>query len=252
MSVGLIGTLLGLVVGVVCLGVAAWVYVHPPRRHILAYQTAVVRYFDEARLSLPNKAAMTFKGDQVVRLARTTVVLWNAGTEALRGEDIVPADPLRISIAEGQVLHHRVLQTTSDATKIRVEPGTGGDLEVRYCYLNPDDGVAVEVVHDGLATAVTGTAKGLTGGPESRGTIQLASPPLRTWFRHRLAGPTFLLVAMAVLAAGMVVVQGSGSQEVVPILGLTGGFLGRYIWVEIAARWRARRRHPLALSRETE
>ena len=93
--------------GVVGILLAALSYWRPRKTKILAYQWTVARYFDETDYTLPSHAAMTFEGRPVARLRKSTLVLWNAGTEALRGEDVVPTDPIRLAVVNGRLLSTR-------------------------------------------------------------------------------------------------------------------------------------------------
>ena len=143
---------------------------------------------------------MTFGHQPVRMLAKTTIVLWNAGTEALRGEDIVEKDRVRFSIADGRVLNHRVVQTTTPATEVRLEVGeASNELAFRYNYLNPNDGAVVEILHDGTKVTIAGTSKALKDGPENWGTMLLARTPKRTWFLVRAL--PLLIVITGVAAA---------------------------------------------------
>ena len=199
MQTSLVISIVSAIFGLAGICIALIMYVYPRKRTRFVYQTVVVRYFDQSRLKLPRQAAMTFDGRQVERLAKTTIVLWNAGTEVLRGEDIVDTDPIRFAISGGRLLSKRVAKAATSATKVSIT-GRLVDNELEFCYshLNPGDGAVVELIHDGATTSVTGIAKGLKDGPEDWGDFSVAIQPLRTW----LQGGVLQGVAMALLIVG--------------------------------------------------
>ena len=185
----------GVMVGLLGAGFAIRMYYRPPKRIRLGHQQAVMAHFDQARLALPQEASMSFAGTPVERLTTTTVVLWNAGTEVLRGEDIVQVDPIRVAVADGVVLRHRIVGGTKKALGLNVD-GTGArsELQVRYDYLNAGDGVVIEVTHDGTSVGVVGEAKGLKDGPEDRGALAPPRSPGRVWQRFRQRDPMLVVL----------------------------------------------------------
>lgn len=243
--------IISVIIGLVGLGFGALMYLRPPKRTRFVFQTAPVLYFDQDRLTLPIQAAMTFDGQSVERLSKTTIVLWNAGTEALRGEDIVNADPVRFSISAGRLLNHRVVKTTADATDIRLADCTvDNELELRYDYLNPGDGAVVELIHNGTTATVTGKAKGLTVGPEDWGNFALNSQPIRTSFLQRFV-PRLVLILGIIAASWVLAVRRDWSlmsDEPLVLIGLVTGILASFVLEAVGAWWRKRRRYPTALT----
>ncbi len=160
------------------------------KRRKLAYQTASVSYFERSGVVLPAGFTMTFQGQRVKRLAKATVIVWNAGYEDLRGEDIVEDDPIRVCFDERtRVLFHEVFGMTNEANRVVVETREGAlnELTVKYDYLNARDGFVLYAIHDGGQEhpRVVGTAKGLPDGPQNRGTSQLGEDPTERNLRRQ-------------------------------------------------------------------
>ena len=243
--------IIGVVVGVAGLGFAAFMYFHPRKRHRFVYQTMSVRYFDQARLTLPKEAAMTFESGLVERLSMTTIVMWNAGSEVLRGDDIVKADPIRVSISDGRVLSNRVVKTTTQATDVcSIDRSTESELGIRYRYLNPGDGAVIEIVHDGSSSSVTGTAMGLKDGPEHWGDIPMSSPLIREWVIGGVVPAMtglFLIVGtwMAVSMKNHGVVLHEDFFLPTGIMAVAAAIT---ITRETRSRWGKRRRYPSSLT----
>ncbi len=105
MDGGLILGAASLAAGVV--GIVIGVRLRPRRRQRLVYQMTVMRYFDKADYALPDYAEMSYEGTEVERLTKATIILWNKGTDALRGEDIVESDPIRLSVGKGRKVPRR-------------------------------------------------------------------------------------------------------------------------------------------------
>ena len=183
------------------------------RRQRLVHQASVMRYFDKSDYPLPAYAEMSYEGMEVERLSKATVVLWNGGTDALRGEDIVASDPIRLSVGEGGRCLEVEVERTSDASNgCTAEKRAEHPHEVvlGYDYLNPGEGMRVMVLHDGVDAEpqVLGRAKGLAGGPESRGVVESGATVARMrtvdwrWLVMRWAVSVVLLLAVAVAVFG--------------------------------------------------
>ena len=180
----------GLILGVVSLvatvvGIVIGVRLRPRRRRRLVYQTSVMRYFDKADYALPDYAEMSYEGTEVERLTKASIILWNKGTDVLRGEDIVESDPLRLSIGEGGMYLDVEVERTSDESNgcvAEVRPMRAHEVTLGYEYLNPGEGMRVTVLHDGMNAEpeVLGRAKGLAAGPESWGVVESGTAVTRT------------------------------------------------------------------------
>ena len=174
-AVSALATVVGIVIGIA---------LRPRRRQRLVYQMSVMRYFDKADYALPEYAEMSYEGREVERLTKATIVLWNKGTDALRGEDIVESDPIRLSIGEGGTYLDVEIECMSDESNgcaAAERPENRHEVELRYEYLNPGEGMRVTVLHDGVCAEpkVLGRAKGLAAGPESLGVVESGTAVMR-------------------------------------------------------------------------
>lgn len=190
MSVELAVGISGLALGVAGVIFGVYVYFRPRKRLRLIYQRTDKHHFDQARLALPREAAMTYRDAKVERLATSALFLWNAGTDVLRGEDIVELDPLRVSVEEGQVLRYRIACMATAATGLSLEEDAEGndEIQIGYDHLNPGDGALIVVVHDGSAVRITGRVKGIRHGAEDLGPVPPDRPSLRVWFQDMTLG----------------------------------------------------------------
>ena len=173
--------IVGIVVGIAGSLVA---YFRPRIKKRLACQMTYTCYFREDEYRLPKDAKFTFQDEDVARLTKTTIVLWNKGTEELYGKSIDAGDPICVSFSEGdRILSHEFVTCTRESTAPDAVRGIADhELRLYYDYLNPGDGFALEVVHDSADSLpeVKGSVKGL-GPALSRCTSQeLARLPPQT------------------------------------------------------------------------
>ena len=163
------------IIGVVGVTVALIAYFRPRKRLRLSYQTISTPYFAEDDYALPSELVMTFNGERVERLSKTTLIFWNSGTEVLKGEDIVRSEPLRICLdADDRILSHQVAGVSKKTNQVQVDrtEGAFNELSLRYDYLDPRDGLVLEIMHNSKRRrpVIRGAVKGLANGPDSQGT----------------------------------------------------------------------------------
>ena len=263
-------------VGIVGVAIALLAYFKPPKRRKLAYQSASVRYFEEDDYALPHEAVMTFKGEKVARLSKTTVVLWNAGSEVLHGNDIVRADPIRLSLGEaGRILSYAVVGTSTPTNWIEVQARGTRELTLSYDYLDPKDGFVLDVMHDSKRRQlpIIGAAKGVVLGSRHRGAQSMVILAVigrmrallpraeRTFFRLLAGvGVTVATVGVALLLLGTVEsappiwfsssLVGDFLDQEAAVLALVFGAI--YAAPSIWALWGMRRRYPKSLAQYFE
>ena len=251
----------GWAIGAIAIIIALYAYFRPPKRLKLSYQTASVRYFEGRDVPLPSEAVMTFGGDNVERLAKTTVILWNAGSEVLRGEDIVKGDPIRVRFEEGaRVLSHSVAGTTKKTNLVFVQPSADApnELVVRYDYLDPRDGLVLHALHDGEKEhpRIVGSAKGVSAGARNRGTIELGeerSKRVKLW-ADRVQSLGYLVLLVVFVRALARILLGLDPRET----DSGGDELTFILWAfavvtvlfapPLIRLWRKRRRYPRSLA----
>ena len=216
-------------VTIISLVLAFFAYFKPRKRQRLLYQTAAIQYFEAENYTLPSDAVMTFEGKRVERLTKAMIILWNGGIDVLRGEDIVQHDPIRITLrTSGRILSFSIVGGTNETNRVlaEVQPQTLDQVFIGYDYLNSQDGVVIQVLHDAKQRhpIVEGAAKGLSYGPRGLGTVDL----------HALENPQsgrFFRIQMRVFCALGLILLVLGLLRAVD---LTIGVEG---WLSIVAIW---------------
>lgn len=141
-----------------------------------SYQKSSLRLIGRNEDNLPKYVTVTYKGNEVDRLTKTTLTIWNDGTETLDGSDVVDSDPLLISFKENdKILSYKILKKTKEANAfslIKCEAFTN-KLRLEFEYLDPKDGVVIELLHDSEERypEFSGTIKGLPSGFVDQGRV---------------------------------------------------------------------------------
>ncbi|WP_141441353.1 hypothetical protein [Vreelandella titanicae] len=165
---GWVGSLIGLI-GILLGAVGIFSYRISKSIAKPSYQKSSLRLIGREENNLPQEVVVTYKGMVVDRLTKTTLILWNNGTEVLDGKDVVQTDPLVIAFLEGDsILSYKILKQANSANKILVEKDSEkpNQLGIVFDYLNPNDGWILEILHDSESRypEVIGSIKGLPKG----------------------------------------------------------------------------------------
>lgn len=135
------------------------------------------------RSLFPQEVRIFFDDVEVERLSTLTAFVWNAGAETIRGSDVVQSDPIRVVFSEGtQLLRARVVRITREVNAVEIAINHEiGSVDVFFDFLDPGDGVAIEVLHSGNrpAALLVGTVRGLPAGVRSVGPIPTEQGPMR-------------------------------------------------------------------------
>ena len=143
--------------------------------------------------ALPGDVTVLYKGVEVPRLVKTTVVIWNAGSATLRGSDVVASDPLRLEFnPDARILEVTIAKVSRSVidfqtTHSTTEPNV---LRLTFDFLDPQDGARFEILHTDVPAKpkISGTTRGLPKGCLDWGAMDLT--PERPRARRRIA-PAF-------------------------------------------------------------
>lgn len=141
---------------------------------------------------------LKFGKHTVTRISRTYVAIWNHRGDLVRGADIVEADPLRISVAEGDaILQVRLLAQSRSQCQLRAgfTDVDSRSINIDFDFLDAGDGGVFEVLHQGeVKASPTGTIRGAK--LRNRGTADLdpttlqarAAKSFKASFLHAVSG----------------------------------------------------------------
>lgn len=181
MNQGWLGTLLG-ILGIV-FGLAT--YLWSRKRTSLSYAYLGEHLLGSKSDSLPEGISVQYQGEDIPRLTRSVIVLWNSGESTVMGSDLVDIDPLRFCVeTDGELLSVSLLKASRpvNAFKIR-HPSAHAPNEaiVEFNYFDSGDGVVVEILHTSASRQpdIKGTLRGLPKGLKPVGRMTRSSNPFR-------------------------------------------------------------------------
>jgi hypothetical protein len=112
--------------------------------------------------------SMEFRGEEISRVSRTYVAIWNKRGDTVRGSDILTSDPIRLQLDSSDIaLQTRVALCSREQIGFMARP-VENSVEVSFDFLDEGDGAIVEVLHcASLPPAFVGTVRGASlGGGE--------------------------------------------------------------------------------------
>lgn len=239
LSPGWVGAIISLV-GIIA---AVVTYMLTRQRTRLAYCCAGKRLLGlSIDDGLPADITVHYRGQDIPRLTRTLVVVWNAGEKTILGDDIVAADPLRLKLrGDDRVLAATVLKTKRDVCQIEALPDAScpNETHIQFAFLDAGDGAVIEVLHtsEERYVEILGTVRGLPQGLHDLGKIDA----VRTF---SLPSP-WIILAIGVVTTVAGLTSPKKTADLLTNPSIVGAGVGAfYTLLGIALIWRNRRRHP--------
>jgi hypothetical protein len=157
-------------------GIVAAVIFYLRSRRIarLSFQKDEVAIIGGSGAAFPEEVTISFAGAPVNRVTASRFVIWNSGNTTLSGSQIVQSDQLRLELkGKVNVLKIELLRVSRqvNAAWIKQREGAIGIVDVGFDYLDPSDGLAIEVLHSGGRSDLNfaGTLRGLPSGIKDYG-----------------------------------------------------------------------------------
>lgn len=191
MDVGLILAVAGLVVAVVALPLTYTMGRRSRQRPNLRYVTDFNVLMDTRQAVARYPLRIIYGSEELDRVSRTYVAIWNHRGDTVSGTDIVASDPLRLRLERGDTaLRAGVVTRSRDQCGIRVslDETDRSAVQIAFDFLDEGDGFILEVVHrGGIAAALAGTVRGAT--IDNRGEVVLSPKALTrvaggSWWRR--------------------------------------------------------------------
>ncbi|MFL1802973.1 hypothetical protein ACJW8F_16485 [Plesiomonas shigelloides] len=168
--VGSLIGIIGIVLGVV--GIFSFKVARSTAKPV--YQKSSLKLLGRQEDNLPPEVCVTYKGLEVQRLTKVSIVIWNKGTEVLDGDCIVEADPITLNFPSGsQILSYKLLKVSKETNGCSIEQLSDSCLKFDFKYLDPSDGATIELLHDSeqVYPDFQGTMKGIPRGIEDLGRV---------------------------------------------------------------------------------
>ena len=90
------------------------------------------------------------KEKELDNLCFSKIAIWNSGNKMLNGTDLAESQSLSIEVAQGvELIDYHIFDITEKSNHISVELDGTQKLNVSFDYLNPNDGIALLIIHSG-------------------------------------------------------------------------------------------------------
>ncbi|EDX70090.1 conserved hypothetical protein [Bacillus cereus NVH0597-99] len=137
----------GSLIGVIGILIAIVTYRKSKIGQRLVYQSSATKIIGKNR-NTPEEIQIYFRGNEVPRVIKTSLVIWNSGNETIKSSHITKEDPLRIQIEQSEsIISYRILKETRRTNKVDLVLDKENELLFNFDYLDPNDGVRVEILH---------------------------------------------------------------------------------------------------------
>jgi hypothetical protein len=154
----------GFAVGVVGLAIAILIYALSRRYKRIWYDIRSFALVERERSTVPG-LQVTFEKKPVDALTISKACIWNSGNEALRHGDFAPTQPLLIEVGnKAQILEASIVQTSSKSCQCEIERAGGNSYAIKFDFLDPSDGLVVQVAHTGTASEDVNVTGHIVGG----------------------------------------------------------------------------------------
>ena len=160
---GWVGIVIGIIIAVI---VSAYYYRKSRIGPRLVYQTKAYKIIGKEERAIPDDVKIYFHEQQVERLVKNYVIIWNSGYSTFDGKNIVERNPLR-SVFTGHILRVTRLKETRPENMFQAKIGSIQNEVIFFIdYLEPEDGAVFEIYHTGeeLFPSIEGSIKGLPKG----------------------------------------------------------------------------------------
>jgi len=127
--------------------------------------------------NMPSEITAFYKGHSLTNLNKTTIIIWNNGNDILDKTSLLDSDPIKILLKDGcNIFNYEIIRQTNKYNNLQVGRVEGklNELLLSFEYLDPQDGVTIEILHDSTDKypTISGTIKGIPKGFENYGTIR--------------------------------------------------------------------------------
>lgn len=89
---------------------------------------------------------INFKGEKIKKATITKLAIWNCGNVTINREDIVSTKPLSIQCS-GKILNAQIIKATDESNLVNILRNNR-NITLDFEYLEPKDGVIVQIIHD--------------------------------------------------------------------------------------------------------
>ena len=98
---------------------------------------------------LSDDVAIYFRNEKIKRMSKANIIFWNSGSDILDGSLLLKADPISFYFRPGdQILSIDISNIINKSNQFRLSSPEPHILTIEFEYLNPGDGINIELLHD--------------------------------------------------------------------------------------------------------
>lgn len=181
-------TLTGWIFGLV--GLVVGIYFGVKGNHKKQLTCTIVKcdhLISKGRKIIP-KLRLFFEDKEIEDIAITSCVIWNTGTETIDGSDVVSENTIKITAEDNcRILDARILATNKTTNNFRLMELSDSAFEVKFDYVDKNQGAKIQIVHEGKSVAFRCEIKGGNFKVSGKINNKAESPYFRLHFLKSLA-----------------------------------------------------------------
>lgn len=146
------------------IGVPSFLYAIATHKRIqISYADSSLPVIEKGT-SVFEKLSVHYDNEQIERLTVTRVAIWNSGNEEIEESRFVNGKSISLHCDENaKILDAKIIQETDSDNQFRIADCLDHEIKLSMDYMNPKDGVVVQVIHTGSYKSISVDCK-LKGG----------------------------------------------------------------------------------------
>lgn len=116
---------------------------------------------------LNNKIDIIVNNIKVERLVKSSIKIWNSGKQTIKGEEIVKTNPICAVFPKNTNIFHVSIEKNTDKDMQFEAIANGNQVEIKFEYCQPNNGVRIEILHDAEAKELNFQGKIKTINPKN-------------------------------------------------------------------------------------
>lgn len=146
------------------------------------------------------KLSIAYDGKQIASLCVSNIILWNSGNRTLSSTDIVESKEITINaVDDDTILDVEIVGCSEETNKFSATQVGEHAVKVAFDYVEPKDGIAIQVIHTGVEDSISVDCK-IKGGKPTRNHINDKFPKML----RKIIKPEMLDKIMVVTSGTMI------------------------------------------------
>lgn len=180
------------------IGVPSFIYAIATHRRIQISCADSSLPIIEKGTSIFKKLSVHYDGESVEKVTVTRVAIWNSGNEEIEESRFVNGKSISLRCDDKtKILDAKIIQETDSDNHFRIDECSEHEIKLSMDYMNPKDGVVVQVIHTGSYKSISVDCK-LKGGNKIKKS-SIAYDPTPTPKKYEKDSKRFFMVLWLLL-----------------------------------------------------